>query len=84
MDCPNCNEQMERGILLGYGGRAGYTNIRWLPKEVTMKKFFVPITKKGVNKCGGEVIKLYSSDIAMPKYTDTYICKKCRKLIVDY
>ncbi|MCM1225959.1 MAG: PF20097 family protein [Clostridium sp.] len=85
MTCTNCGEEMECGILLNNGGgRYGYTHIRWLPKEAAIKRLFLPFTKKGVNKCGGEVIKLYNSDIAMPKYTDTYICKKCRKLIVNY
>ncbi len=86
MVCPSCGEEMECGILLPFGGRGGYytTGMQWLPKDTALKRTFMPITRKGVSKCGGEVIKLCINNIALPNHSDVFICKKCRKLIIDY
>lgn len=74
---------MEVGVLLPLGGIYS-TGLAWIPKDIVMKKTFMPITRHGVKKVGGEVIKIQTNDLAMSGYTDVHICRKCRKLILNY
>lgn len=78
MICPNCNEEMEKGVIVVYD--TFYT--RWFSKDIFMKKTCLPISKKSTEKAGGIVLPVDQS--CMISHINAYNCKKCRKIIIDY
>lgn len=80
MVCPYCGKEMESGVINVSNGAK--SPISWLPQEVILNKTFMPVTKKGTEKLGG--IALPVKNTFMLPHIDAYICKDCRKIIIDY
>lgn len=83
MKCPECNCDMEVGMLLT-NARA-YGHPQWFPKDTFLKKTFIPVTQKGTEEAGGVVLRQRKncSDPTVP-HIEAHICRKCKKLMVDY
>lgn len=70
--------EMEEGNLFG-AARAG--DFFWLPKDKQPSYF--AYSRKGVEKKEGIILCQATYDVCLPQIT-TYICRKCRKGIVEY
>lgn len=68
MDCPQCGNPMEKGHL-----SAGGYRIFWTPKEHKFSAI-----------AGAEDVKVQPMSWLGENRTEAYICKSCRKMIVDY
>ncbi|MEG0775084.1 PF20097 family protein [Clostridium sp.] len=67
MECPYCNETMEKGVI--YGDRYA---LKWI-EESRAEGFMARIFQKG--------IKL--TNPWMSNKLETYYCSKCKKMIID-
>ncbi|MGN1481748.1 PF20097 family protein [Porcipelethomonas sp.] len=80
MICPECKNEMKAGIIPVPSGAK--CPMQWLPEDAYMKKTWIPVTKTGTQKLGGEILSVKTD--AMIPHINAFICKKCRKIIIDY
>ena len=70
MICPNCNNEMIKGKLLG-----SQIKLKWIPDGQKVTHF-------GFTQYENEIILKNSGGGGRPQ-TESFVCKECNKLIVD-
>ena len=82
MKCPNCDEDMEKGYIIGRKD----TGMPWYPEN---EKPMLVITERGVAKrkgllLGKDGLFLISTLSLDNAQLETYICRTCRSGIFSY
>ncbi|MGI6224763.1 MAG: PF20097 family protein [Peptococcales bacterium] len=74
MNCPYCNEEMEKGFLHASSSAGMY----WLKEGDSI----ILNTAKSIKKNNG--ILLCKPSMFGPAKSMAYICKQCQKIIIDF
>lgn len=68
LNCPNCGQAMEPGYLSAGGGR-----IKWTQKKRSLSAL-----------AGDREIPIQNMSFTGKNSTVAYLCRSCRKIVVDY
>lgn len=74
MNCPYCNEKMEKGNIRA-DGRGG---LCWLSEGDDIFLF----TTKNIKKHNG--VALVKPTMFAPVFKESYVCRNCKKVITEY
>lgn len=75
MKCPYCSNEMTRGKIQARGGGGLY----WLPEN---EKIMITISDSKIQKKQG--IVLVSTNTIGAVVVPAFICKPCRKIVIEY
>lgn len=74
MRCPICDKEMEIGKLRSRGG------VYFLPDGEKSPMLY---TRKAMSKHRAILLPPFVSFAASPEYPNAYVCRQCKKLIMD-